>query len=476
MVHDREAPVQEAPTGGRAVATPALPVGNAVEGIDSRNPAGDESDLVSAQESLGRLTASFKLFRTSTRRDERLKFLREMQEEVEAVRATFLSANFLLWGAFSYSLSALLQASANGPGYLTPSAYRTISGAVNVLRKVLVRGSGLEVLIPESRWRGAVAAPITAMVVDDDLICGRALDMAMRRHDMKIKVCEGAQEALLHLRDNEFDVIFSDVMMPGMDGFAFSTEVRKLPNHRLTPVILVTSHSDLETRSRSVLIGCCDFISKPISPSEVAVKAFAFGLKHRMDAMGDACPPQNALLVPDPRTAPAPRNATTHGVIQLDHQGRVKSVNQRFCHLLGYADQDVVGGLFQALFPADLQAEETAKTVAEILAGRLADRPGIALTARCKDGSSLKLSANLMNLTRDGVRTVVGLLSAAAESETGNSRGASPPVVFSAVKPGNGDGRGNAGGLVAARIPGRVGGPGLPTPSTPGTPFRGTQR
>jgi len=75
---------------------------------------------VSAQESLGRLTASFKLFRTSSGRDKRVKFLREMQQEVEAVRATFLNANFLLWGAFSYSLSALLQASANGPGFLTP--------------------------------------------------------------------------------------------------------------------------------------------------------------------------------------------------------------------------------------------------------------------------------------------------------------------------------------------------------------------
>ena len=278
---------------GRAEVTPALALGNAPEALDACDLAGNESGLVSAQESLGRLTASFKLFRTSSRRDERLKFLREMQEEVEALRATFLNANFLLWGAFSYSLSALLQASANGPGYLTPSANRTICDALDLLRKVLVPGSGWEVLIPESRWRGAVAAPITAMVVDDDLICGRALDLAMRRHDMKTKVCEGAQEALLHLRDNEFDVIFSDIMMPGMDGFAFSTEVRKLPNHRLTPVILVTSLSDLETRTRSVLIGCCDFIAKPISPSEVAVKAFAFGLKHRMDAMGDACPPQN---------------------------------------------------------------------------------------------------------------------------------------------------------------------------------------
>ncbi|HXP60383.1 MAG TPA: response regulator, partial [Dongiaceae bacterium] len=423
--------------GGRPEVTPALTNGNVPAGRDSWNLAGNESGLVSAQESMGRLTASFKLFRASNRRDERLKFLREMQQEVEAVRAIFLSANFLLWGAFSYSLSALLQASANGPGYLTPSAYRTICGALDLLRKVLVPGSGLEVLIPESRWRGAVAAPITAMVVDDDLICGRALDMAMRRHDMKTKVCEGAPEALRQLRDTQFDVIFSDIMMPGMDGFAFSTEVRKLPNHRLTPVILVTSLSDLETRSRSVLIGCCDFIAKPISPSEVAVKAFAFGLKHRMEAMGDACPPQEAPLVPDQPTAPAPRNATSHGVIQLDHQGRVKSANQRCCDLLGYAGQEVVGCLFQALFPADLQAEETGKTVGQLLAGKSADLPAIALTARCKDGSGIKLSVHLRNFTRDGVRTVVGLLSAAAESEAGNSCGAPPPsaALEAAVRP-----------------------------------------
>jgi len=39
------------------------------------------------------------------------------------------------------------------------------------------------------------------MVVDDDLICGRALEMAMQRHDMKTKVCEGAQEALVQLHE-----------------------------------------------------------------------------------------------------------------------------------------------------------------------------------------------------------------------------------------------------------------------------------
>jgi len=70
--------------------------------------------------------------------------------------------------------------------------------------------------------------------------------------------------------------------MPGMDGFELCKRLRLLPGYAQTPVIYVTSHSDFENRTKSVLTGGNDLISKPVFPIELAVKAVTHLLKIRL--------------------------------------------------------------------------------------------------------------------------------------------------------------------------------------------------
>ena len=66
--------------------------------------------------------------------------------------------------------------------------------------------------------------------------------------------------------------------MPGMNGVEVCQQLRNIPHHKNTPVIFVTLYADFENRAKSVVSGGDDFISKPISPLELIVKATVFML------------------------------------------------------------------------------------------------------------------------------------------------------------------------------------------------------
>ncbi|HKI68114.1 MAG TPA: response regulator, partial [Verrucomicrobiae bacterium] len=78
---------------------------------------------------------------------------------------------------------------------------------------------------------------------------------------------------------SHYDLVFLDIVMPGLDGLALCEKMRLLPLHKRTPVIFLTSLKDFKTRYRSVLSGGNDLITKPIMPTELCVKAITQLLK-----------------------------------------------------------------------------------------------------------------------------------------------------------------------------------------------------
>lgn len=64
------------------------------------------------------------------------------------------------------------------------------------------------------------------------------------------------------LADNDFDIAFSDIMMPKMNGLTFLDKVRS--NNLNLPVILISDQEDLESSIRALKLGALDFIVKPV--------------------------------------------------------------------------------------------------------------------------------------------------------------------------------------------------------------------
>ncbi len=110
------------------------------------------------------------------------------------------------------------------------------------------------------------------LVVDDDAVSNRAVVMALVRAQFRARGFTDPLEALKELGQTPYGLALLDVSMPGMDGLSLCEEMGRLPLHKSTPVIFVTSHTDFKTRARSILSGGKDLIAKPVLPAELCVK------------------------------------------------------------------------------------------------------------------------------------------------------------------------------------------------------------
>jgi CheY-like chemotaxis protein len=170
------------------------------------------------------------------------------------------------------ALEALLFELGERPQFINPSTARTVVASVDFLG----------VLIEDARTaRRPEAVTREVLVVDDDPLANRIALSALKRASLNAQAVESPLAALELLAQNRFDLILLDIEMPNLSGFEVCRKLRMLPGYGKTPVIYVTAHSDFESRSRSILSGGNDLISKPIFPIELAVKAVTHLIRSR---------------------------------------------------------------------------------------------------------------------------------------------------------------------------------------------------
>jgi CheY-like chemotaxis protein len=155
----------------------------------------------------------------------------------------------------------------------TPSAVEAVATAVHLLEELCRGGAEPDLSNP----------PVRVLVVDDEPLARRAISSALQLNFAKPDNAESGEEALALTEKKPFDVIFMDVLMPGIDGFATCSKIRESGLNTTTPVVFVTGHSDAESREKSVRCGGNGFISKPVLPVEISLTALTFTLRSRME-------------------------------------------------------------------------------------------------------------------------------------------------------------------------------------------------
>ncbi|CAG9000495.1 MAG: Signal transduction histidine-protein kinase BarA [Candidatus Celerinatantimonas neptuna] len=80
-----------------------------------------------------------------------------------------------------------------------------------------------------------------------------------------VDVCASGQEALNNLKQNEYDIIFMDIQMPGMDGITTSSKIRHQYPEVKAPIVAVTAHASTADKERLLEEGLDDYLSKPIA-------------------------------------------------------------------------------------------------------------------------------------------------------------------------------------------------------------------
>jgi len=105
------------------------------------------------------------------------------------------------------------------------------------------------------------------LVVDDDPVVGKSFNRVLSQKGYVVITAQNAQEALNKLQEEEYDVVFTDIKMPGMDGLELTERVKaKRP---WTPVVIVTGYGTAAHEERARAAGVSAFLNKPLSPEMI---------------------------------------------------------------------------------------------------------------------------------------------------------------------------------------------------------------
>jgi len=105
----------------------------------------------------------------------------------------------------------------------------------------------------------------TVLIADDDVRNIFSLTKALEQHKMKVLAATDGKEALQILKDNPLvDIVLMDMMMPEMDGYESTRQIRKIPAYKQLPVLAVTAKAMMGDREKCIAAGASDYISKPV--------------------------------------------------------------------------------------------------------------------------------------------------------------------------------------------------------------------
>lgn len=186
-----------------------------------------------------------------------------LDELAGALRAAEGPAKSLDAGIHSMisATQALLRELSEMPHHASPAVVRTVARGLDGTARSVTAGAG-----PRLAGR-------TALVVDDDPVSRLMMVNALRVVGVASEIAGDATAALAAAEQRRYDLVLSDVMMEGLNGFQFVAKLRQLPDWNLVPVVFVTSLADFDQFFRTVPGGACDLIAKPFLLTELGLKA-----------------------------------------------------------------------------------------------------------------------------------------------------------------------------------------------------------
>ena len=114
---------------------------------------------------------------------------------------------------------------------------------------------------------------IRILVVDDDANLNRSVCAYLNDSGYEAKGCLSADSAYDAMYGNLYDLIISDIMMPGTDGFEFAQTVRGL--NKTVPILFMSARDDLPAKQKGFDLGIDDYMVKPIDFSELLMRVRA---------------------------------------------------------------------------------------------------------------------------------------------------------------------------------------------------------
>jgi DNA-binding NtrC family response regulator len=113
-------------------------------------------------------------------------------------------------------------------------------------------------------------AQFRVLVVDDEAVIRDALKRILEKERFSVETCVSGHSAIEYLHERDFDLIVTDLKMPGMNGIEVLKAVKTLQPE--APVIMITGYASVDTAVEAMKNGAVDYITKPFTPEQFLEK------------------------------------------------------------------------------------------------------------------------------------------------------------------------------------------------------------
>jgi CheY-like chemotaxis protein len=132
---------------------------------------------------------------------------------------------------------------------------------------------------------------MNVLIAEDNEVSRKILALNLQKWGCSVMLAGNGNEALSHLESNPaIQLVITDIMMPGMDGFTLLKTLKADPRWRSIPVIVCSELQDLEAVKSAIALDCACYLLKPFIPALLFNKIFEI-LKNEMptqEEMGKA--------------------------------------------------------------------------------------------------------------------------------------------------------------------------------------------
>ena len=180
------------------------------------------------------------------------------------------------------------------------------------------------------------------LVVDDEKLIVKGIKFSLEQDEMQVTAAYNGEDALELAKNNEYDIILLDVMLPGLSGFDVCQAIREFSD---VPIIMLTAKGDDMDKILGLEYGADDYICKPFGVKELQARVAAHlrrenRERHHKLSLGDfqfdlsaqELYLENQLL---------DLTKSEYGICQFlaENKGQVFSKEQIYTHLYGYEDK-----------------------------------------------------------------------------------------------------------------------------------------
>jgi PAS domain S-box-containing protein len=187
------------------------------------------------------------------------------------------------------------------------------------------------------------------LVVDDEMKVRELLHEMISRFGYECKTAASAYEALGMLPDGHFEIVISDIKMPGMDGIELLKEIKT--HYPDIDVVSINAHSEDNTFTDMIARGASDFMLKPFSKDELEAKLNRIVRERNLKSVLTS---QSKALQETKDHLENIIASSLDCIVVSNHQGYITKVNRSFLTLLGYNEEEVKGKTMTEFSPTEV--------------------------------------------------------------------------------------------------------------------------